>query len=167
MTALLALLIAVADPGACPVEQIVVESGVVQWRDVRLGMSQEEVEATVGTSLNRRPSETHGNVSYAATALSETRVVFWFRYADTSLTLAGVTVKRSPHDAESCWSRDTLVRFVKSTFPQAQYRPSHHARDLSESRNEIPMYSVDGGETVVLLKPGQGTLFVGSLKILD
>ena len=148
MTYLIALMVALSQVPACPVETLSVDSGVIGWDRLQLGMSGREVTQVLGHSLELQPSETNGAISHATAELKGVRLLLAFRDADDSLV--GLTLIRSEGESDLCWLRATLVSRVKSLFPRATYRPSRHDPDLSERLNSMPTYSVDGEGTVVL-----------------
>ncbi len=168
MVLLLGLLIALNSDAHCPIDKIFTTPDASGWGPIQLGMTLEQVISIAGEPLELQQSEYDGSVSGAESSLDGQALSFTFLRTHQEVRLAGVSLIRSRNDPDSCWARDALISRIKERFPQAKYRASRHAPDLSEADNEYPMYSLaPSSDIVILLKPTHGTIYIGELKALD
>ena len=166
MSIVLAFLITFGQAVPCPIERASFMSGAARWGHLQLGMSQSEVVALVGHPLNLERDDTSGR--HARLSFDGQSIVLTFHMAGEDVTLEGITLIRGADDPDRCWAPDALAKQVRASFPDAKYRPSRHAPELTESENEFPMFSVGGSDdTVILLKPTQGSIFIGKERMLD
>lgn len=152
---------------ACPMDSLTVTRGSVSFAGFQVGEPVGEIEKNLGRALELQAEEGFPNKS-ATVVIAGHPVSLSFRQLDGGWVLSTISLRRAASDSPSCWSRDSVVAAVKLKAPKSRYVPSRHAPEQPEAANEYPMYSLDSGkEVVVLLKPAQGSVWVGRLEDFD
>ena len=151
----------------CPLELLVVGDDSVGWGQLRIDMPLADLEEQLGYDLNFKPVE-ESPADHALVLAHDRAVWLSFHKADGVWKLAGISILHMARDPDACWPRHALVTLLRQKAPTARYLPSRHDPNSPESENDYPMYAVDDDdEFVVLLKPTQGSVYVGRVSNLD